>query len=289
MESDRPGAILAYTARPMDLVALWPSLLLLVACSLFAGVVAGLLGVGGGIVLVPVLDVVLRAGGVPADWSMHIAIATSLATIIPTAIASSRAHHARGGVDWGIARAWAPGMLCGALAGSLLAARIPDAWLAGVFGMVAAAVAAKMLLTSPDLRLADTTPRGAVGNLIAAVIGGLSAMMGIGGGTLSVPAMTLTGGAIHRAVGTAAFFGLLIALPGTLGYLSADPATALPPLTLGLVSLPALAIIAPCTMLTAPWGARLAHRLPRQLLSQVFGVFLAIVALRMFYRMSTSL
>ena len=113
-------------------------------------------------------------------------------------------------------------------------------------------------------------------------------MMGIGGGTLSVPAMTLTGGAIHQAVGTAAFFGLLIALPGTLGYLSADPASAVPPLTLGLVSLPALAIVAPCTMLTAPWGARLAHRLPRQLLSRVFGVFLAIVALRMFYRMSTS-
>ncbi len=288
MESDRPGAILAYTARPMDLLALWPWLLVLVACSLLAGVVAGLLGVGGGIVLVPVLDVILRAGGVSADWSMHIAIATSLATIIPTALVSSMAHHARGGVDWGIARAWAPGMLCGALAGSLLAAQTPDAWLAGGFGMVAAAVAAKMLLTSPDLRLADTSPRGVGGNLIAAVIGGLSAMMGIGGGTLSVPAMTLTGGAIHQAVGTAAFFGLLIALPGTLGYLSADPATALPPLTLGLVSLPALAIVAPCTMLTAPWGARLAHRLPRQLLSRVFGVFLAIVALRMFYRMSTS-
>jgi uncharacterized membrane protein YfcA len=272
----------------MDLAVLWPLLLALVATALFAGVVAGLLGVGGGIVLVPVLDVGLRAGGVPAEWSMHVAIATSLATIIPTAIASSLAHHARGGVDWPIVRAWAPGMLFGAGAGSLLAARAPDAWLAGVFGTVAALVALKMLLPLDHLRIAGQVPRGVVGNLIAAAIGGLSAMMGIGGGTLSVPAMTLTGGAIHQAVGTAAFFGLLIAIPGTAGYLAADPGIPLPPLTIGLVSLTALAVVAPCTMLTAPWGARLAHRLPRRLLSQVFGAFLAIVALRMFYRMATS-
>ena len=114
-------------------------------------------------------------------------------------------------------------------------------------------------------------------------------MMGIGGGTLSVPAMTLTGGPIHQAVGTAAFFGLLIALPGTVGYLLATPATALPPLTIGLVSLIALAIVAPCTMLTAPFGARLAHSLPRRRLSQAFGVFLGLVAARMLYRAWTSL
>jgi uncharacterized membrane protein YfcA len=270
----------------MDLVALWPLLVVLVATALFAGVVAGLLGVGGGIVLVPVLDVALRAGGVPPEWSMHVAIATSLATIIPTAIASSRAHHARGGIDWSIARAWAPGMLIGALVGSLLAARAEDAWLAGIFGSVAALVALKMLLPLEHLRLAGRVPRGIGGNLIAAGIGGLSAMMGIGGGTLSVPAMTLTGGAIHQAVGTAAFFGLLIALPGTIGYLVASPEAMLPPFTVGLVSLTALAVVAPCTMLTAPWGARLAHRLPRRRLSQVFGVFLALVALRMFHRMA---
>ena len=110
----------------MDPAALWPLLLVLVASALFAGVLAGLLGVGGGIVLVPVLDVALRAGGVTADWSMHVAVATSLATIIPTSIASSRAHASRGAIDWSIARAWAPGMLAGALAGSLLAARIVD-------------------------------------------------------------------------------------------------------------------------------------------------------------------
>ena len=272
----------------MDLSALWPLLLALIACALFAGVIAGLLGVGGGIVLVPVLDVGLRAGGVPIEWSMHVAVATSLATIIPTALASSRAHHSRGGIDGSVARAWAPGMLLGALVGSLLAARASGGALAAVFGVIAASVAVKMFLPLDDLRLAKAVPRGLPGNAIAAVIGGLSAMMGIGGGTLSVPAMTLTGGSIHQAVGTAAFFGLLIALPGTIGYLLAVPDTALPPYTIGLVSLTALAVVAPCTMLTAPWGARLAHTLPRRRLSQVFGVFLAVVAVRMFYRVATS-
>lgn len=268
----------------MDSATLLPLALALVATALFAGVLAGLLGVGGGIVLVPVLDVALRAGGVGAQWSMHVAVATSLATIIPTSIASSRAHAGRDAIDWQVARAWAPGMLAGALAGSLLAARIPDDTLAAVFGVVAALVALKMFLPLDDLRLAQRVPRGLGGNAIAAAIGGISAMMGIGGGTLSVPAMTLTGGAIHKAVGTAAFFGLLIALPGTLGYLLASPAAALPPFTVGLVSLLALVVVAPCTMLTAPFGARLAHSLPRRRLSQAFGVFLAIVAARMLYR-----
>ena len=273
----------------MEPAALWPLLLILVATALFAGVLAGLLGVGGGIVLVPVLDVALRTGGVSPDLSMHVAVATSLATIIPTAIASSRAHAARGAIDWSTVRAWAPGMLLGALVGSLLAARVADATLAAVFGVVAAIVAIKMFLPLDHLRVARSVPHGIGGNTIAAAIGGLSAMMGIGGGTLSVPAMTLTGGPIHQAVGTAAFFGLFIALPGTLGYLLATPAAVLPPFTIGLVSVAALAIVAPCTMLTAPFGARLAHSLPRRRLSQAFGVFLALVAARMLYRAWTSL
>lgn len=271
----------------MDTATLWPLLLTLVATALFAGVLAGLLGVGGGIVLVPVLDVALRAGGVTPQWSMHVAVATSLATIIPTAIASSRAHAARDAIDWSTVRAWAPGMLLGSLAGSLLAARVADATLAALFGGVAILVALKMFLPLDHLRFARTVPHGIVGNTIAAAIGGISSMMGIGGGTLSVPAMTLTGGPIHQAVGTAAFFGLLIALPGTLGYLLATPDAAMPPLTVGLVSLVALAIVAPCTMLTAPFGARLAHTLPRRRLSQAFGVFLAVVAARMLYRAFT--
>lgn len=263
---------------------LLPILLALVAAGLTAGVIAGLLGVGGGIVLVPVLDLALPHAGVPAAWSMHVAVATSLASIVPTAISSSRAHHSRGAVDWSLARAWAPGMALGALVGSQLAARAPATILSAVFGGVALLAALKMLLPLDDWRLANATPRGLGGNALAAGIAGVSSIMGIGGGTLSVPAMTLTGSKVHEAVGTAAFFGLLIAAPGTAGYLLAPAPAEFPLGTIGLVSLPALLFVTPCTMFTAPYGARLAHRLPKRRLSQAFGAFLAIVAARMLWR-----
>lgn len=264
---------------PLALLAL-----LLAATGLVSGLIAGLLGVGGGIVLVPVLEFALRFVGFPKEWCMHVAVATSLAAIIPTAISSSRAHHLRGGIDWGIVRAWAPGMVIGGLAGSLLAARASDELLTGVFGVIAALVALKMFLPLDHLRLAERVPSGIPGNLVSASIGCVSSMMGIGGGTLSVPAMTLTGGPIHTAVGTAAFFGLLLAVPGTLGYLFATPGIPLPGFTVGLVSLAALVVIAPMSMLTAPFGARLAHSLDRRTLSRVFAGFLCVVALRMLIR-----
>jgi uncharacterized membrane protein YfcA len=175
-------------------------------------------------------------------------------------------------------------MILGGLAGSLLAARATDATLTMVFGVVAALAAFKMFLPLDQLRLAERVPRGLPGNLIALTIGGVSSMMGIGGGTLSVPIMTLTGGPIHTAVGTAAFFGLLLAVPGTLGYLFAASVPALPGLTLGLVSFAALLIVAPLSMLSAPLGARFAHALDRRSLSRIFGVFLCLVAARMIYR-----
>jgi len=268
----------------MDAAELLPLLAVLLAAGLAAGTIAGLLGVGGGIVLVPVLDYALRHAGFPPEWCMHVAVATSLATIIPTAISSSRAHQQRGGIDWELVRAWSPGMIAGGLVGSLLAANASDAVLTGVFGVIAALAALKMFLPLDELRLAQRVPRGLGGNLLAASIGGISSMMGIGGGTLSVPAMTLTGGALHTAVGTAAFFGLLLAVPGTIGYLFATPDASLPGLTVGLVSFAALAVIAPMSMLTAPLGAKLAHSLDRRTLSRIFSVFLCIVAIRMLIR-----
>ncbi len=272
----------------MDWIQLWPLALLLLSTGLVAGLIAGLLGVGGGIVLVPVLDLVLRYLGVPPEGSMHVAVATSLATIIPTAIASSRAHHARDGIDWSLVRAWLPGLLLGGLVGSALAARVTAQTLAGVFAIVALLVALKMVLPLDHWRLRETVPRGFGGNLIATLISTLSTMMGIGGGTLSVPVMTLTGSAIHRAVGTAAFFGLALALPGTIVYLLADPPVDMPGATVGLVSLSALIAIVPTSTWMAPIGARLAHRLDRRRLSQVFGLFLCLVAVRMIFRSLSS-
>ncbi|MFM8481239.1 MAG: sulfite exporter TauE/SafE family protein [Gammaproteobacteria bacterium] len=271
-------------ALASDPSTLWLLALLLMATGLFAGLLAGLLGVGGGIIMVPVLELALPYAGFPREWCMHVAVATSLAAIVPTSISSSRAHHRRGGIDWKLARAWAPGVVVGGLVGSLLASRVSDDVLTGVFGVVATLISLKMFLPLDHLRVSERVPTGLIGKLIAALIGGVSSMMGIGGGTLSVPAMTLTGGAIHQAVGTAAFFGLLLSVPGTVGYLLASPGVALPGATVGLVSFGVLALVAPMSMLTAPAGARLAHSLDRRTLSKIFGGFLCLVALRMLLR-----
>ncbi len=266
------------------LSGLLPLIAVLAVSGLLAGFVAGLLGVGGGIVTVPVLEYSLRFAGVPDRWCMHVAVATSLAAIIPTSIMSARTHHSRGAVDWDLARRWGAWMMAGALCGSTIAARAPQAMLAGVFGTVALLIAAKMLLPLDDARIADEVPRGAGGMTLAGFIGAVSATMGIGGGTLTVPTLNLCGYPIHRAVGTASFFGIFISIPGTLGYLLADTRGQLPWGTVGFVSLLGLAVIAPGSMLTAPWGARVAHALSKRRLAQAFGVFLALVGARMIYR-----
>jgi uncharacterized membrane protein YfcA len=266
------------------LTELLPLLAVLAASGLLAGFAAGLLGVGGGIVTVPVLEYSLRFAGVPEEYRMHVAVATSLAAIIPTAISSARSHHARGAVDWPLAKRWAAPMILGAFAGSLLASHAPQAVLAGVFGGVALLIACKMLLPLDHWQVTDQVPGGVTGGLMASLIGGVSAVMGIGGGTLSVPTLNLCGYPIHRAVGTAAFFGLLISVPGTVGYLLARPPAGLPWLTVGFVSLAGLAVIAPGSMLTATLGARVAHVLSRRRLAQAFGAFLLVVGSRMLYR-----
>jgi uncharacterized membrane protein YfcA len=263
---------------------LLPLVGVLAVSGLVAGFAAGLLGVGGGIVTVPVLEYSLRFADVPEEYRMHVAVATSLAAIIPTSISSARTHYARGALDGALARRWAVPMLVAAFAGSLLAAHAPLAVLAGVFGSVALLIALKMLLPLDHLRAAQQVPRGAAGVTVAMLIGGVSAVMGIGGGTLTVPTLNLCGYPIHRAVGTAAFFGIVISIPGTAGYLLAQPPVALPWATVGFVSLVGLAIIAPGSMLTAALGARVAHTMSRRRLSQAFGVFLVLVGSRMLYR-----
>ena len=268
----------------MDSSALLPVAALLLCAGLLAGLVSGLLGVGGGIVLVPVLEALLGTIGVPAEWRMHVAVATSMSTIIPTAIASSRAHHVRGATDWNLIRRWAPGLVAGGLIGSVLAARAGGSVLTGLFGLVALLIAVKMYLPFDHWQIRKQLPLGLGGNLISGFIATISAMLGIGGGMLGVPAMTLLGKPLHQAVGTAALFGVLIGVPATLGYLSARPAIALPGLTVGLVSVLGFALIAPASVLMAPQGAKLAHSLSRRALSQAFAALLFVVAIRMFYR-----
>ena len=268
----------------MDLSALDLALLalLLALTGGVAGLLAGLLGVGGGIVIVPVLFWVLGALDFPEATAMAIAVATSLATIIPTSIASARAHAAKGNLDRALLRAWAPFMFAGALAGGLLSFVLDGTDLALIFGVVALVVAVNMALPR-TLVLSDGLPRSrAARGGIATVIGGLSALMGIGGGTLSVPTLSMFGFPTHRAVGTAAAFGLVIAVPGVAGFVASGWSEPLrPPLSLGFVNGPAALIIVSVTVFAAPVGARVAHALPARHLKLAFALFLGVTAIRM--------
>ena len=262
-----------------------PMLGALLAAGAFGGLLAGLLGVGGGIVIVPVLDVALGLAGVPDGAALHVAVATSMATIIPTSISSSSSHAKRGSVDGEVLRRWSVPIVIGSLAGALLASRVDARMLAAVFGGVALLVALKMVLPLDHLVLRRSVPGGPTGAVIPAVIGAVAAMMGIGGGVLSVPTMTLCGEPMHKAVGTGAALGLWISVPATLGYLLASaPDAAALPFTIGYVSLLGFAVIAPMSWIVAPFGARLAHSLDRRRLSAAFGLFLLVVAARMLYR-----
>jgi uncharacterized protein len=253
----------------------------LVFASIIGGLVAGLLGVGGGIVIVPVLFWMFTAVKFPAELSMHMAVATSLATIIATSLSSMRAHNKKGAVDWDLVRRWAPALSAGALAGGLAARYLDGAVLTGIFGIVGLLVAINMSLPK-SLVVSDRLPSTPAQVGIAAVIGFISSLMGIGGGTLGVPTMTAFSFPIHRAVGTASAFGIAIAIPAVLGFIvSGWDVPGRPPLSLGYVSLIATAIILPFTTYFAPHGARLAHRLEPIWVKRAFAIFLVITAAKM--------
>ncbi len=257
----------------------------MLATGCVAGVLAGLFGIGGGIVIVPVLEAVLGLVGVDPAIRMHIAVATSLATIIPTSISSARAHHQRGAVDVDVVRRWSLFVLTGALLGAWIASQVHSRVLAAVFATLALLVALKMVLLPQSRNLTETVPRAPWVPVIPTSIGCLSSMMGIGGGTFSVMTLTLFNEPIHRAVGTAALFGLVISLPGTIGYVLTgwnDPR--LPPGSLGYVSLVGFLAISPATVLCAPLGARIAHAFSEKKLSIFFGLFLVVASVRLFYR-----
>ncbi len=257
----------------------------MLATGCVAGVLAGLFGIGGGIVIVPVLEAALGFLGVDPAIRMHIAVATSLATIVPTSISSAWAHHQRNSVDVDIVKRWAIFVLLGALLGAWIASLVHSRVLALVFATLALLVAAKMVLLPENRNLTETVPQGPLVAVIPTAIGCFSSMMGIGGGTFSVMTLTFFNVPIHRAVGTAALFGLIISLPATFGFVATgwgDPR--LPAGNIGYVSLVGFALIAPVTVLTAPIGARIAHGLSQKRLGMLFGVFLLIVSLRLFYR-----
>ncbi|MFU8824397.1 sulfite exporter TauE/SafE family protein [Yoonia sp.] len=246
----------------------------------FAGVLAGLLGVGGGIVLVPAFFYAFAALGYDSPQLMQMCLATSLATIIVTSARSVLAHHRKGAVDWDILKSWGPGIAVGALIGVLVASSLRSGTLQAIFGILAALVALYMTFGKSHWRLGPVMPRGIWRATVSPMIGFLSVLMGIGGGSFGVPTMTLFSVPIHRAVATAAGFGIIIAVPSVAGFLFVEMAVA-PPFTIGAINLVAFVLVIAMTLITAPWGAALAHRMDPVPLKRVFGVFLILVALNM--------
>lgn len=247
----------------------------LAATGVLAGLIAGLLGVGGGIVIVPVLFQILLLLGYDPAVVMHVAVGTSLMCIVPTSIASLRAHAKRDSVDVGLLKSWAPAVFAGSALGSVLAGYARGDILSGMFALLAFTVAAQMAFLRPDFRLSDQLPRGLTKIGIGGFIGGFSSMIGIGGGTLSVPVLTYCNYPMRLAVGTASAIGLVIAVPGALGFMAMGwGVEGRPPGSIGYVSLVGFALIAPLSFLAAPYGARIAHAIPPVWLKRAFAIFL---------------
>lgn len=257
-----------------------PMLVLLAAIGAFAGVIAGLLGVGGGIILVPAFFYAFSALGYGGPDLMQTCLATSLATIIVTSTRSVLAHNRKGAVDWAILKGWAPGIAVGAILGTLAVAQLRTPALQAIFGTLALVVAFYLGLGRSHWRLGPSMPSGLVRAILSPLVGFLSVLMGIGGGSFGVPLMSLYAVPIHRAVATAAGFGVVIAVPSVAGFLMQSVEGA-PPYTVGAVNLPAFAVIIAMTLITTPWGVRLAHAMDPAPLKRVFAIFLAIVALNM--------
>lgn len=256
--------------------------LMLLVIGAFAGVLAGLLGVGGGIVLVPAFFYAFSALGYDGSQLMQLCLGTSLATIIVTSVRSVMSHNKKGAVDWSILKRWAPGIVLGAVLGVTVASHLRSEFLQGVFGVLGLTVGLYMSFGRSEWRLGSEMPKGLKRGVLSPLLGFISVLMGIGGGSFGVPLMSLFNMAIHRAVATAAGFGVVIAVPSVLGFLllPMDPASR-PPFTVGTVNLVAFGLIIAVTLLTTPLGVTLAHKMDPKPLKRVFGVFLIIVALNM--------
>jgi uncharacterized protein len=273
----------------IDAVGLVELVGLLVLVGALAGFLAGLFGIGGGAILVPVLYECFRMAGVPLDVRMPLCVGTSLAIIIPTSIRSFRGHYARGSVDMSVIRAWWLWIILGVTGGSVIARYAPERLFKIVFVGVAWSAAFRLIVGRDSWRLGDDLPKGPLMKVFGVVVGLLSTLMGIGGGLFSNLLMTFYGRPIHQAVGTSSALAVLISIPGALGYVYAgwpaashypDVAALQMPLALGYVSLIGAVLVMPLSLVTAPLGVRAAHALSKRQLETAFGCYLFAVGSR---------
>src|ERR1700678_155600 len=263
--------------------------LLLVAMGALSGFLAGVFGIGGGAVLVPVFYECFRLAGVPLEVRMPLCVGTSLAIIIPTSISSYRAHNARGAIDKGILHVWWLPVLIGVIAGSVIARYAPERLFKIVFVMVAWFAAVRLLSARESWKLGDDLPKGPLMRVFGLFVGLLATLMGVGGGLFANLLMTFYGRPIHQGVATSSAIAVLVSIPGALGYTYAGwPAAAhYPdvlalqfPFALGYVSLIGAVLVMPTSLLTAPLGVRVAHALSKKTLERAYGSYLFIVGAR---------
>ena len=273
----------------LDVAELVELALMLVAVGALSGFFAGIFGIGGGAILVPVFYECFRLAGVPLEVRMPLCIGTSLAIIIPTSIRSFRAHHARGAVDLEILKLWWLPIVFGVIAGSVTARYAPERLFKIVFVAVAWSAAARLLLARDNWKLGDDLPKGPLMRLYGFIVGLLSTLMGVGGGLFSNLLMTFYGRPIHQAVATSSALAVLISIPGALGYIYAgwpaaarypDVAALQWPFAVGYVSLIGAVLVMPTSLLTAPLGVRAAHAMSKRTLEVAFGCYLFIVGSR---------
>ncbi len=273
----------------LDVTQLVELALMLVAVGALSGFFAGIFGIGGGAILVPVFYECFRLAGVPLEVRMPLCIGTSLAIIIPTSIRSFRAHHARGAVDMEILKQWWLPILIGVIAGSVTARYAPERLFKIVFVGVAWSAAARLLLARDSWKLGDDVPTGPLMRLYGFFIGLLSTLMGVGGGLFANLLMTFYGRPIHQAVATSSALAVLISIPGAIGYVYAgwpaaarypDVAALQLPFAVGFVSLIGAILVMPTSLLTAPLGVHAAHAMSKRTLEIAFGCYLFIVGSR---------
>ncbi|MET0630786.1 MAG: sulfite exporter TauE/SafE family protein [Xanthobacteraceae bacterium] len=255
---------------------------LIIVAGVITGVLAGLFGIGGGALIVPVLYEVFRVLGVPDEVRFQLCVGTSIAIIVPTNVLSFRIHRDKGAVMMDVVRQWAVPAVVGVAAGSAIAGFASAAVLKLAFVLVGSVIALKLLIGRDSWRLADDLPGRAAMTGYGFFVGLCASLMGISGGSIANMILTLHGRSIHSAVATSAALGVPITIAGTIGYLIAGlPHQALlPPFSVGFVSLIGFALMAPVSSFTAPYGARLAHALSKRSLEIAFGCFLLIVCVR---------
>ena len=268
-----------------EILAYWPLLVGLSITGMVSGVAAGLLGIGGGVIIVPAVAFALERMGYSGDVVQHVAVASSLSIIIPTGLQSARSHSKRGAVDMTILRLWAPFVLAGCLIGGLMARWFSGDVLRIVFGVMALLIALNVVTPLQTRLMGHLRSSPLTHRIAASVVGYVSALMGIGGGSLSVPTIVAFGETMHKAVGTGAAIGVFIAIGGTIGFVVSGWGEAgLPPLSLGYVNLIALVLVGGFAAVTAPAGVALAHRLDQRTLKYVFAAFLVVVGVNMIWK-----